>query len=881
MRRTIFFALLLLVASLSSFSSLAQQPVTPNKKLPENKPAEQTIDVEHIAIDLQFNWQRKQAFGTATITFRPLKATNKIDLDAAMLTITSVTKIYNPNLGAKIEKNSVSSEREFYTCEYAYSDTNTKLEIYLNRMYHPSEIISLKINYQTNYVNEADPNNIWGSFGKGIRFFQPSSTEPKKKKQIWSSGEPEGNRYWFPCNDEINDLRTTEFTATVDTPLMVIANGNLIKIEDNKNGTKTYSYKSDKPYPNFLTSFVVGKYTDVKRRYEDIILHTFCYPDEVEATEATIARFPEMIKFFSEKTGVKYPYKQYSQVTVQDYPFPGMVGQNTVSIVSENMIDDYGTHADFLYLWDGVEAHALASQWFGNLISIKNWSDAWLNQSFARYFDGLYNSYKNGRSEFLLYYINPDLNATITDWNTGYRRPIVTNKYEDLTTFTSDNYTIKRGALVLRMLQKELGEEKWWRIIKKYTQTYAGKQVTTKDFQKVVETVTSKPMDWFFNQWLYKMGHPVFEVEKVYNIVEKQLRLTLKQVQNKDSLSQYPQVQYFQGKMDIEIDGKVVQVWIEPKAVNEFKFSSNQQPKLVQVDVESYWIKEINFGKPLAELLYQVEHDKDVLGKQWAVTQLVKIAKDEKTPDADKIKIYAAFRKAILSNTYWRFRGNTMFQLRSLLKPPYDAETIAMLLQLIQNDKPWVKTGAITFLGMTKDIKYENIYINALSDTSDRVINAAAIALGKTKSPKAYELLIKLKDKPSWKNQSLISTLNGLKELGDIRAVDLALDALIDSKSPHWNLATSVWDHRLAAAETLVALGKADKGYPLIFSQFIKAMEEGDINDIFYNVLQVTTLADPRGQEVFDLLKVKFKDDANAMTAVNQFEQQFKDAIKK
>lgn len=168
-----------------------------------------------------------------------------------------------------------------------------------------------------------------------------------------------------------------------------------------------------------------------------------------------------------------------------------------------------------------------------------------------------------------------------------------------------------------------------------------------------------------------------------------------------------------------------------------------------------------------------------------------------------------------------------------------------------------------------------------MTDSSDRVINVAANALGKTKSPKAFDALVKLADKPSWKSQSLISALNGLKELGDPRGVDFALKALSDIKSPRWWLGVSVWDYPIAAAETIVGLGKSDLAYPLIVERFKKSMGENDINDIFSNVLLITTLGDPRAQEVFDLLKNKFKSDENAMIAVNQYEQLFNKSIKK
>jgi hypothetical protein len=141
--------------------------------------------------------------------------------------------------------------------------------------------------------------------------------------------------------------------------------------------------------------------------------------------------------------------------------------------------------------------------------------------------------------------------------------------------------------------------------------------------------------------------------------------------------------------------------------------------------------------------------------------------------------------------------------------------------------------------------------------------------------------LVKLKDKPSWKNQSLISTLNGLKALKDPRGVDIALTAFKDLASPRWTLAVPIWDYRIAAAETLVALGKADAAYPFTFDCLKKAIAENDMNDIFNTILLITTLADPRGDEAFALAKTKLKDDANAMAALEQFEGQFKEAVKK
>ena len=319
--------------------------------------------------------------------------------------------------------------------------------------------------------------------------------------------------------------------------------------------------------------------------------------------------------------------------------------------------------------------------------------------------------------------------------------------------------------------------------------------------------------------------------------------------------------------------------------------SCPQLPKIVGFDYEGTWIKEVKFEKPLEEWLYQFQNDSDILGRRWAMQEIVKFFKKETTSATDKTKIFDAFRNVLSSDIYWRFKFMAFPQFQALLAQnqpvTLDKATTDMLLNTIKNEKAWVRVSAINCLSITNDPQYADLYISYLNDPSDRVINAAAIALGKTKSPKAFDVLVKLKDKPSWKNQSLISTLYALKELKDPRGADIALAALTRYAlpPPRWTLAVPVWDFRIAAAETLVALGNPEhsgEGYPIVLERFKKSMEvENDLSDIFNNVLIIATLGDPRGQVVFDELKVKFKDDATILNAVNLFEQQFKDNVGK
>jgi aminopeptidase N len=876
------------------FPSFAQQTDSTQKllsALPHPFPPAQwqrprTLDVKHIALNLRFDWQKKQAYGTAALTLASMSASRTIALDARLLSISAVTLPNGKNLTFDYNSNDSLKAAE-------------NLVITLDRTYQAGETLTLTVAYRTNWQNrtQTDPANLGGSTGKGIRFFEPGSVEPQRRRQIWSMAGFGSAAYWFPCHDVPNDLRTGELTATAEKPLTAVANGVLASTRTNTDGTRSFTWRMNTPMANYQTAFVVGEYVDIAQKQGNIELHSFAYPDEVQAATATIERLPAMMKFFQEKTGMPFAQKSYTQVFVQDLPW-GMESVG-VGVATENMVDDFGTHADFLYLWDGLEAESLARQWFGGRITPRSWADFWLTRGFARYFDGLFCEHSNGRAEYLLYnHSTWDMGFYLADWNGGNRRPLHTTHYNDAADYTTDNHSYFRSALVLHLLRTELGEDKWWRGIRHYLKTYDGKTVSTEHFRTAMEESTGAALDWFFDQWVYKMGHPVFVVSKNYDAGKKQLTLTVKQVQKQDSSSAYPQNEYFRGSVDVEIDGRIERVFLEAKVENTFTFASAEPPCIVHFDYEGAWIKEMTFAKPLDELLYQFQNDKDIIARRWAMLECVKLAKSDKTSLQDKERMYAAFRAVCLGDSYWRLKYLALLQLQNLLAPGttaaaspsmppvekasvvFDEATLSMLRTFIAKETSWNRTAAINMLGMTHNAAYADLYLSHLNDKSDRVVNAAANALGKSKHPQAFDALVKLKDKPSWKNQSLISSLNGLKELGDPRGAEIALKALSDLTSPRWTLAVPVWDFRIAAAETLVGLRKADIGYPVVAERIEKSLAENDMNALFNNILLLTTLADPRGQQLFDRVRTKLASDAVSVSALEQFETQFKEAIK-
>lgn len=843
------FAVIILIAS--SLTGYAQ-----NKTL-----STQPVDVTHVSIDLRFDWSKKQATGSVTIEAIVLKPARTVLLDAVKLDLQNVT--LNKNRPLK------------------FNNTGDSIAVSLDRVYANGEKIKLRIDYNTKHVNEFDPLLPGGSFGKGLRFFQPTKGNPLRRKQIWSQSEPDGDKYWLPRLGDEHDLRTTEFKATADKPLTVISNGNLISLQENKNGTNTFHYKSDTAYPGYLTAFVVGEFNDLQQQYNGIPLHTFCYPDETEAAIATTDRLPDMMKFISEKTGMNYPFKRYSQVMVQNYPFPGLTGQHTFSIISDNMIDDYGTHADFLYLWDGVEFNALASQWFGNVIIPAQWSDVWLTKSFAHYFEGLYTAERNGQAEYLLWYHPFEIGSVLGDWQAGNRHPIVATQYGNIERFTSDSYAKYRGSLVLRMLRKELGDKLFFDVIKRFVKNHAFKPVTTSDFHNEVKAVTGNDFQWFFDQWIFGVGHPMFEVSKQYDDKTKSLKLTIDQVQQPDTALIYPAVKYFRGKMLIKIDQRMEVITLEPKQRNEFTFGATQPPGFVHFDPENTWIKEISFVKTLDESLIQFLNDDDLSGRQAAMNDIASIARDSTTSMADKTRIHDAFYNVIGNDgLYWRMRAAAIGQWRSILPLPYEKKTIDLLTAIIQKERSWLKAAAVGMLGATGDQQFADVYISMLRDTSDRVVNSASVALGKSKSPNAFDALLKLRERPSWKRQSLMACLNGLAALNDPRGAGIALAALKNNQSPRWFLANG-WDYPLIAAQTLAALGKGAEGFPIVEERLNLAIAEQQTDDIFEQILLLSALGDERGIDVIAKLKVTFRENATALAALDNYEQQLKSTLKK
>ena len=842
------FGLVLAIAGISaspvSFAGAVSQTQKPAKPFPPARYIpDHNFDTHHIALELKFDWEHERIIGKEQISLSPLVADLKdIELDAANMTFESVRLASGTPL------------------KHAFDPDQQKLLITLDRSYQPNQNVVLSIEYQT----DGPIGKKLSLIGNGIRFIKPTPEDPSRPKQIWSQGESEYNHYWFPCYDHPNDFFTSEITATVEKPLIVISNGKLVETKENRDSTRTFHWKMEQPHASYLSSIIVGEYTPITSEYAGIPITSYVYPSEVEAGKVTTTRLTGMVKFFSEKTGIKYPYAKYAQTTVRD--FGGGMENISATTQTDNMIHDARTELD--QTSDGLQSHELAHQWFGDYVTARSWSDIWLNESFATYFQAMWDEHNLGRDDFLYGDVKANQDTYFNTWKQGNRHPIVTRHYASPDS-VFDTYAYPRGGAVLHMLRKHLGEADWWRAINYYLLKYAHQPVQTEQLRIAIEEATGQSMDWFFDQWIYKMGHPIFRVTQDYDQSNRSLKLTVEQLQKVDLESQFPQTELFRASVDVEIvtaqSKHLEHIQIEPKRSQSYTFKVDSKPLLINFDYNRTIIKELEFNKTVDELTYQLSKDEDVLGRIWALDQL----KDRlnSSSESEKERISSTIADRLNADQFWGVRLELAAALKGIKGEPIRNALVAAT----KDRNARVRAGAVNALAASNDQVLAGLYQQLVNDQSYGVIKSAALALGQSKSPNAYDSLVSLLEVPSWKDNIKASALSGLSALGDIRARELAYRYASPGNRPQV---------RAAALRLIGNLAKDDpKAYTVLSQTASAAVSRMDFNLINASFDALASQRDPRALSLLKELGKKAADVPALSGLIAQYEERLQKTL--
>lgn len=450
------------------------------------------FDVLHIALDISFDFERSMVFGRVTHQLRSLNpGLAEIHLDAAPeITVSSLTVD-----GA----------------DARFSHQEDVLSITLPRTLRYNDTASITITYT------ASPK-------KGLYFIKRNPSEPEGQDQIWTQGEGEDHHYWIPMYDYPDDLATTEIRGTVRSDWQVLSNGRLISKTDGAGGTSIWHYRMEKPHAGYLMMFAAGNYLVTHDTALSVPLEYWSYPQFPERVDPTFARTPDMLHYFDSLLGVPYPWDKYAQIVIDRFMYGGMENTTATTLNDFCLVDDHG----FLdYNPDGLIAHELAHQWFGDLVTNRSWDHLWIHESFATYLAARYVGYRYGQEAFERQMLDYSEGAVGTDQTLG-RSPISGGKG-----FTASLYG--RGAFVLHMLNNLVGEELFWRSIRLFLERHAHSVVETNDLNVAFKDATGYNLDWFFDQWIYGSGLPDLRVRKERD--GDSLRLIVAQVQPRDSLT--------------------------------------------------------------------------------------------------------------------------------------------------------------------------------------------------------------------------------------------------------------------------------------------------------------------------------------------------------
>ena len=710
-------------------------------------------DLQHSKISLRFDLDQKKVLGEVTHSLLILReGTAKISFDSVGLTIQSVT------LNKAAAKFETSAD---------------KLIVSLSAAAKAGDKFDVAIRYE-------------GKPAKGLYFILPDKDYPDRPKQIWTQGESEDTRYYLPTYDYPNDRLTTETILTVPASWITVSNGKLISVSDAGKGLKTWYWKESLPSSTYLITVVAGEFDEVKESWRGIPVTYYAPKGRGDRLSLNYGRTPAMMELFSKKFGVDYPWEKYAQVMVDDFVAGGMENSSATTNTSNSLVHPK-LSPEYVTGQDGLISHELGHQWFGDLVTCKDWGDLWLNEGFATFLEYLWVEAQFGKDQ-----------ADYERWNNGrewfesgnlWKKPIVRHDFDDSSEFDGNVYT--KGGWVLYMLRHQIGEDGFYRGLKHYLEVNRGKNVVTADLSKAIEEAAHVNVDQFFSQWLYGAGAPKFDLSYTYDNEKHHVVLTVKQTQKIEG-----RVGLFRVPVEVEITTASgpklynLTVW---KDKHTFPLPADSMPLMVLFDKGGHVLKSAEFHKEMKEWLYQLKNAADLADRADAAVALGKLKNDEAA--------VAALGETLLNDQAWGVRATAADTLGQV----GGASASKLLVAALDSQKePAIRNRVVTALGSFKDDAAIAAKLNSIAsrDQSYRARAAALQALGKLKAPDALATLDAAVAADSPDGFLRNAALRSLGPLGDDKAVPLLLQ---------WSAAGKPIESRTAAINSLGRLQKNNK----------------------------------------------------------------------
>lgn len=687
------FSSFLLSALFFATSSFAQNQTQPTK----------LFDLLHTDLNLRPNWKDHTITGEATLSLLPyFHPQDILVLDAKSMDIRSINLIKK---SGNIKLN--------------FTNDKVHLTINLDKKYTKKDTVKIKIDYTAipDSVKEKGGSAI--SSEKGLYFI---NTDGKKKgvpTHLWTQGETQANSCWFPTIDHPSEKHTQAIKVTYEDKYVSLANGKLVSTKKNTDGTKTDYWVQKLPHAVYLTVLVIGDFKIVKDKWRDKEVSYYMEPKYVAMARPIFGRTPEMIEFFSKKLGVDFPWDKYSQVIIHEYVSGAM--ENTSAVTFNTMFQK-----DARELIDANDdetvAHELFHHWFGDLVTCESWSHLTLNESFANYSEYLWYEHKYGKDEAENHW-SRDM-APYFSSASRKKEPLIRYDYEKPDDMF-DVISYNKGGKILHMLRKYVGDEVFFKSLNLYLTKHAYKTAEYSDLRKCFEEVSGEDLDWYFNQWYLKGGHPI--ITSSYKKSTDSTVLIISQKHNFDTSFLY--------KLPLVIDiytGDIVKKknYLFTKASDTIVIYE-KDIKCISIDGNNSLVGTKTETRELDDWLYILKNSESYSDQSTAIKKL----KNHKSKDKVKDALYEA-----MSSDKPRTVSAAMKMIdEKWLKQ--DPKWNQKLIEIIsKNPKGSTRSVAIETLGKNDSLnQYRELVLKMLKDSSYLVEDEALKIYAKIDSVNALE----------------------------------------------------------------------------------------------------------------------------------------------
>lgn len=728
------------------------------------------VDILNVTIDITPNFSEETIAAKTTLTFKPIaKPLREWTLDAEDLAISEVTGT---------------------TAVAAFQNTDKNVVITFAEDLPVDREQSVTITYT------AAPK-------QGLYFRTPKQGYKASDTHLFTQGEDMDARFWFPTHDFPNEKFTSDVICHVPEGMMAVANGRKVSEERDAAGLKAFHWKQEQPHTSYLVCLVAGYFKGVEEQYKSVPMAFYTVPSQSEWAANSFAPTKEAMAFFEDEIGVPYPWAKYYQFCVTDFMFGGMENTSITTLTESTL---FSKESENLHDSDDLVAHELAHQWFGDLVTCKDWSHAWLNEGFATFYAHLFDGHKNGNDAMLSGFYQ-SLRGITGRAAADDTRGLVTRRYDNpMEVFSNGIYP--KGAWVLRMLRAQLGEDLYRKVIKTYLERNRFQNVETHNLSSVVEQLSGRSFDQFFDQWVYRPHFPELSVAYSWDESAKLAKLNIRQTQplaNDILLFNFPL------KVRFKVNGATVDrdIRVKEKA-EDFYFPLEKAPASVRIDPELTLLAKTSFSPPRAMLLAQLSDKSDVIGRLLAIDALKSDASDENVK---------RMKEVINNDPFYGVRQEAISALRGIHTP---AALQALLDSRTQSDAR-VRVRVVDAIGAFYDEKAFAAHEAVLKSEKNPDVKSESVqALPVFPNKEVTRTLLEIANSKSFHERLADRAIVALRFRRDASAIA----PLMDIVKKRWDeLPTGVIG---GAFETLAVLGRDDEAQrPAVRDFLISHINEG------------------------------------------------------